>query len=115
MDNHKFSRLHAMMIYTSDIVIIGSGLNGLTLSLVLGTTGLRVALVDGNTLAKDYSSNQKFDGKAYALTIASQKLLKAINIWPALKENVQPILDIKVTDGHPGIGPSPFLMHFNHS
>ena len=115
MDNHKFSRLHAMMIYTSDIVIIGSGLNGLTLSLVLGTTGLRVALVDGNTLAKDYSSNQKFDGKAYALTIASQKLLKAINIWPALKENAQPILDIKVTDGHPGIGPSPFLMHFNHS
>ena len=115
MDNHKFSRLHITMEYTSDIVIIGSGLNGLTLSLVLGTTGLKVALVDGNTFAKDYSSNQKFDGKAYALTISSQRLLKAINIWPALKENAQPIFDIKVTDGRVGIGPSPFLMHFNHS
>ena len=59
MDNHKFSRLHITMMYNSDIVIIGSGLNGLTLSLVLGTTGLKVALVDGNTLATDYLSNQK--------------------------------------------------------
>ena len=115
MDNHKFSRLHITMMYNSDIVIIGSGLNGLTLSLVLGTTGLKVALVDGNTLATDYLSNQKFDGKAYALTIASQRLLKAVNIWPALKKNAQPILDIKVTDGHPGAGPSPFIMHFNHN
>ena len=115
MDNHKFSRLHIMMIHNSDIVIIGSGLNGLTLSLVLGTTRLKVALVEGNTLAKGSSINKKFDGRAYALTIASQRLLKAINIWPSLKENAQPILDIKVTDGHPGIGSSPFLMHFNHS
>ncbi len=40
---------------------------------------------------------------------------KAIGIWDRVAENAQPMLEIKVTDGRAGEGPSPFLMHFDHA
>ena len=41
--------------------------------------------------------------------------LKAIGVWESCAENAQPMLDIKVSDGRAGEGPSSFFLHFDHS
>ena len=55
------------------------------------------------------------NGPALALALASQRLLAAVGVWDGLAGHAQPILDIKVSDGHAGAGPSPFFLHFDHA
>ena len=56
-----------------------------------------------------------FDGRSYALAHASMRLLRGIDLWDAIKDHTQPMLEIKVTDGRAGAGPSPWMMHFDHT
>ncbi|MEM7088319.1 MAG: FAD-dependent monooxygenase [Pseudomonadota bacterium] len=101
------------MTRPSDIVIVGGGLNGGALALALAQTGHSVTLIDA--LAEKLRRNAAFDGRSYALALASQRLLETIGIWDRVAQNAQPMLEIKVTDGHAGAGPSPFFMHFDHA
>ncbi|WP_164660795.1 FAD-dependent monooxygenase [Tropicibacter sp. Alg240-R139] len=101
------------MDMTSDIVIVGGGLNGPALALALTATGHSVTVIDA--LPIKTRKNAAFDGRSYALALASQRLLKAIGVWEAVEDHAQPMLEIKVTDGHAGAGPSPFFMHFDHA
>jgi len=101
------------MRYDTDIVIVGGGLNGPALALALAQTGYKVSVID--TLTESTRKDAGFDGRAYALALASQQLLRAIGIWPLVAGNAQPMLEIKATDGHAGAGPSPFFMHFDHA
>ena len=101
------------MRYDTDIVIVGGGLNGPALALALAQTGQRVSVID--TLPEAARKDAGFDGRAYALALASQQLLRAIGVWSQVAENAQPMLEIKVTDGHAGAGASPFFMHFDHA
>ncbi|KUJ79138.1 2-octaprenyl-6-methoxyphenyl hydroxylase [Ruegeria profundi] len=96
-----------------DILIVGGGLNGPALALALAQTGHSVTVIDA--LAEKVRKNAAFDGRSYALALASQRLLDAIGIWDRVAEHAQPMLEIKVTDGHAGAGPSPFFMHFDHA
>jgi len=59
--------------------------------------------------------NAAFDGRAYALALTSVRLLEGIGIWPDIADDAQPMLEIKVTDGRAGTGPSPMFMHFDHA
>jgi 2-octaprenyl-6-methoxyphenol hydroxylase len=68
-----------------------------------------------DALPADRRIDGGFDGRAYALALASQRLLAAIGIWGRIADHAQPMLDIKVSDGHAGAGPSPFFLHFDHS
>lgn len=102
------------MDYTSEVTIIGAGLNGLTLSTALANSEMKVIIIDSKVLKKEKPPIEKFNGRAYALAKASQNLLNALNLWTKLDPNAQPILDIKVTDGHLETGPSDFFMHFQH-
>ena len=113
MDNPERSRILHHMTQVSDIVIVGGGLNGPALALALAQTGHTVTVVDA--LAEKVRNNAAFDGRAYALALASQRLLAAIGVWDRVAGNAQPMLEIKVTDGHAGEGPSPFFMHFDHA
>ncbi len=97
----------------SDILIVGGGLNGPALALALAQAGHRVTIIDA--LAEKTRRNAAFDGRAYALALASQRLLEAIGIWGRIAGHAQPMLEIKVSDGHAGSGPSPFFMHFDHA
>ncbi|TMV04984.1 2-octaprenyl-6-methoxyphenyl hydroxylase [Ruegeria sediminis] len=97
----------------SDILIVGGGLNGPALALALAQTGHSVTVVDA--LAEKVRKNAAFDGRAYALALASQRLLRAVGVWDRVTDQAQPMLEIKVTDGHAGAGPSPFFMHFDHA
>lgn len=100
------------MTYSNEILIVGGGLNGPALALALAQTGHHVTVID--SLAEKARKNAAFDGRSYALALTSQRLLAAIGIWPKIAEKSQPMLEIKVTDGHAGKGPSPFFMHFDH-
>lgn len=101
------------MTYDADILIAGGGLNGPALALALAQGGLSVVIADPTPEA--VLEAEAFDGRGYALALASQRLLAALGIWGEVAENSQPILEIKVTDGRAGEGPSPFLLHFDHA
>ena len=113
MDNPERARILHRMTQVSDILIVGGGLNGPALALALAQTGHSVTVIDA--LAEKVRKTAAFDGRAYALALASQRLLAAIGIWERVADHAQPMLEIKVTDGHAGAGPSPFFMHFDHA
>lgn len=102
-----------VMTQTSDLLIVGGGLNGPALALAAANAGLSVTIIDALPVSARLSSD--FDGRGYALSLGSQKLLKAIKLWDAVAPNAQPILDVKVTDGKPGEAPAPFMLEFDHA
>jgi 2-octaprenyl-6-methoxyphenol hydroxylase len=95
----------------ADVLIAGGGLNGPALALALAGGGLRVAVIDARPAAARAEAG--FDGRAYALAIASKRLLQAVGVWPAVADRCQPILKIKASDGHAGQGPAPFFLTFD--
>lgn len=100
------------MSFDSDIVIVGGGLNGPALALALAHSGRSVTIIDSQS--RPVLEGAEFDGRSYALALASQRLLKAVGVWDAVADEAQPMLDIKVSDGRAGEGAGPFFMHFDH-
>ena len=97
----------------NDLIIVGGGLNGPALALAAAQSGFSVTIID--SLPLDTRKNPDFDGRSYALAHASMRLLRGIGVWDAVRDNAQPMLEIKVTDGRAGEGPSPWMMHFDHA
>ena len=95
----------------ADIIIAGGGLNGPALALALAQGGLRVAVVDARPAPARAEAG--FDGRAYALAIASKRLLQVIGVWAAVSDKAQPMLKIKASDGHAGQGAAPFFLSFD--
>ncbi|MEO0379713.1 MAG: FAD-dependent monooxygenase [Pseudomonadota bacterium] len=98
---------------SSDILIVGGGLSGPILALALARAGQRVTVIDA--LDEKIRKNAGFDGRSYAVALTSRRLLDGIGIWDQIADHSQPILEIKVSDGRAGEGPSPFFMHFDHA
>ncbi|WP_299027294.1 FAD-dependent monooxygenase [uncultured Sulfitobacter sp.] len=101
------------MSFDTDIAIVGGGLNGPALALALAGTALNITIIDAQ--AAQTRAAADFDGRSYALALTSVRLLEGIGLWEAVAEHAQPMLEIKVTDGRAGEGPSPFFMHFDHA
>jgi 2-octaprenyl-6-methoxyphenol hydroxylase len=101
------------MAHDADILIVGGGLNGPCLALALAQAGLSSIVIDA--LPEDTRSGEGFDGRAYALALASVRMLDALGLWAKLAENAQPILEIKASDGRAGEGAAPFFLHFDHA
>jgi len=100
MDKEK-ERMHA------DILIVGGGLVGAVAARALSQAGFEIIVVDGTDPAD--AIDAAFDGRASAIAAASERLLSAIGVWKYLKEDVAPILDIRVADGA-----SAMFLHYNH-
>uniref|UniRef100_UPI00356A6C74 FAD-dependent monooxygenase n=1 Tax=Actibacterium sp. TaxID=1872125 RepID=UPI00356A6C74 len=113
MDNPARGGILQSMTYDSDILIVGGGLNGPALALALAMGGLSVTVIDA--LPVSARQGDDFDGRGYALALASQRLLRGIGVWGRVAAEAQPILEIKVSDGRAGEGPSPFVLEFDHA
>ncbi|MEE4347505.1 MAG: UbiH/UbiF/VisC/COQ6 family ubiquinone biosynthesis hydroxylase [Paracoccaceae bacterium] len=102
------------MTYDSDILIVGGGLNGPMLALALARSGVTSTVIDAQPAAT--LAAKGFDGRSYALALASVRLLQRLGLWDGLADEAQPMLEIKVSDGRAGEGPlSPFHLHFDHA
>ncbi len=99
------------MTYDADVLIVGGGLNGPALALALAQGGLRVTVIDSRP--RPNRAEVGFDGRAYALAIASKRLLGMIGVWPMIDAKAQPIHQIKASDGLAGQGPAPFFLTFD--
>ncbi len=97
----------------SDLIIVGGGLNGPALALATAQAGFSVTIID--SLPLDTRKRPGFDGRSYAMAHASMRLLRSIGVWSDIHDKAQPMLEIKVTDGRAGEGPSPWMMHFDHA
>jgi 2-octaprenyl-6-methoxyphenol hydroxylase len=93
-----------------DVVIAGGGLNGPALGLALADAGMRVAVVDAAPARARASDN--FDGRAYALALASVRLLGGIGLWQGLRANAQPITRVVAQQGR-GANISPLGLFFD--
>ncbi|WP_322894970.1 MULTISPECIES: UbiH/UbiF/VisC/COQ6 family ubiquinone biosynthesis hydroxylase [unclassified Yoonia] len=111
MDNPAWGRILNRM--KNDIIIVGGGLNGPALALAAAQAGFTVTVID--SLPVPVHKDPDFDGRSYALALTSMRLLRGIGIWPVIAAKAQPMLEIKVTDGRVGEGPSPWMMHFDHA
>ncbi len=96
-----------------DAVIVGGGLNGCTMALALARAGMRITVIDRTRITDQL--NPAFDGRGYALALASKRLLDALGIWKSVADQAQPILKVVVTDGRASDGPSPLLLEFDHA
>ncbi|MEO9865226.1 MAG: UbiH/UbiF/VisC/COQ6 family ubiquinone biosynthesis hydroxylase [Yoonia sp.] len=98
---------------SNDLIIVGGGLNGPALALAAAKAGFSVTIIDA--LPEDTRKDRDFDGRSYALALTSMRLLRQISVWEQIADHAQPMLEIKVTDGRAGEGPSPWMMHFDHA
>ncbi|MEM7177460.1 MAG: UbiH/UbiF/VisC/COQ6 family ubiquinone biosynthesis hydroxylase [Pseudomonadota bacterium] len=90
-----------------EIAIVGGGLIGPALALALTSAGFEVIVLESQPV--ETRAAPDFDGRAYAVALASQRLLETLGVWDALEKAAQPILDIHVGEG---VGPRP-LIHFD--
>lgn len=94
----------------TEIAIIGGGLTGVAMALAAAEGGVDAVLIDADAGAQD---DGDFDGRAYALSLASVRMLRRLGLWEGLAEGAQPIEEIKASDGRPGTGAAPLFLHFN--
>lgn len=111
MDIAAVAEILRGMEHEFDVVIAGGGLNGPALALALADAGLSVAVVDARPA--DARSGDEFDGRAYALALASQRLLSALGLWKGLADKAQPINQVRASQGHAGEGAGHFHLHFD--
>ncbi|MGA0393167.1 MAG: UbiH/UbiF/VisC/COQ6 family ubiquinone biosynthesis hydroxylase [Rhodospirillales bacterium] len=92
---------------SADAIIVGGGLVGGALAQSLAGLGLHVAVVDrGNP--QDWLDG-RFDGRASAVALASQRFLDAIGLWSAMASEACAIEDIRVSEAK-----QPFFLHYDH-
>lgn len=101
------------MAHDADVLIVGGGLNGPCLALALAQAGFSSLVLDAQST--ENRGADTFDGRSYALALASTKLLDALGLWEDLADHAQPILEVIASDGRAGEGPSPFFLHFDHA
>lgn len=94
-----------------DVLIVGGGLNGPALALALARAGLSAIVLDG--LPRETRVAPAFDGRAYALSLGSERLLRAMDLWRAVAAEAQPITAIEISDARPGEAASLFTLHFD--
>ena len=111
MDNPAKGAKHKRMERDSDVIIVGGGLNGPALALALAQGGLSVTLVDARPAPA--RAEPGFDGRAYALALASVRVLSALGVWRRVQAQAQPITGIRTSQGHAGQGAAPFFLGFD--
>lgn len=90
-----------------DIAIVGGGMVGMTLALTLAKANLRVAVIEKTAMPDQLDTT--FDGRVSAIALGSKYILENAGAWEFMAPHAEPILDIRVTDGH-----TPVFLHYDH-
>ncbi len=92
-----------------DIAIIGAGTSGLAFARSLSGTGLKIAIIEKMPEAK--LKNPDYDGREFAITHLSHKILNDLDIWHRIEESeISLIKNAKVLNGD-----SNYALHFSHT
>ena len=87
-----------------DVIIVGGGMAGMTLGCALARAGVETAVIEQSNAAQ--MQLPAFDGRTTSIAHGSAQVLKGIGLWPLLEADAEPILDIRIADGHPrGVSP----------
>ncbi len=68
-----------------DVVIVGGGMVGSALAAALGSSGLSVAVIESR-LPHEICPDEEHDLRVSALSVASERILKAIGAWEGIKQ-----------------------------
>ncbi len=92
-----------------DIAIIGAGTSGLSFAKSLENTGLNVVIIEKQTEEK--LANPDYDGREFAITHLSHKLLNDLDMWNRIDPDaISLIKNAKVLNGN-----SDYALHFSHT
>jgi len=68
------------------VIVVGGGIVGATTACALATAGIEVALLDTHNPLRDWPADAAADIRVSALTRASQNILTALDVWPAMQQ-----------------------------
>ena len=91
-----------------DVIVIGGGLAGLTMTTLLASQDIDVLCIDRE--APPLTLQESFDGRTTAISWGSRQVLEAAGVWQALAAQACPIQNIHILDGD-----SPLLLSFDSS
>jgi len=80
-----------------DVIVVGGGLAGLSLTALLATRGAHVLCVDRESVGA--RAHPAFDGRTTAISWGSRKVLEAAGLWRALAPEACAIDTIHISDG----------------
>ena len=85
----------------ADLIIVGAGMVGSALALALKDSGLNILLLDGGSMAvRPFSGEAPFEPRVSALSMASQRLLERLQVWPSVQaRRASPYAQMQVWDG----------------
>ena len=85
----------------ADLIIVGAGMVGSALALALQEQGLDILLIDGGPLSvKPFDPAAPFEPRVSALSIASQRVLERLGVWPGIAaRRSSPYAEMRVWDG----------------
>ncbi|KAA0682757.1 UbiH/UbiF/VisC/COQ6 family ubiquinone biosynthesis hydroxylase [Roseomonas genomospecies 6] len=92
---------------TTEVVVLGGGLAGLSMAAALATAGVPVVCIDRDS--PDRQAGDDFDIRTTAVAYASMKVLEGAGVWKHMEPCAGPILDIRVADQF-----SPLFVHYDH-
>lgn len=96
------------------VVISGASFAGMALACGLGQalgSDNRIALIDRSA----GPGTAKRDSRASALAAGPKHMLDALGVWPALAEEVQPVMSIEITDSPLEAGVRPVLLTYDNA
>ncbi|WP_339488843.1 2-octaprenyl-3-methyl-6-methoxy-1,4-benzoquinol hydroxylase [Pseudomonas sp. EL_65y_Pfl2_R95] len=85
----------------ADMIIVGAGMVGSALALALQDSGLDILVIDGSSLSLEpFDSAAPFEARVSALSMASQRVLERLNVWPGIAaRRTSAYRDMHVWDG----------------
>ena len=95
----------------ADVAIVGGGPVGAALALSLARQGLTSVICD--PIPREISMAADFDGRAYAVALATRRMLRNLGVWEQIAPEAQPIENILVSDGRVGERAAPLCLRFD--
>ncbi len=95
-------------VVTTEVVILGGGLAGLSMAAALATAGVPVVCIDQDS--PDRQADGAFDIRTTAIAYASMRVLEGAGVWRHIAADAGPMLDIRIADQF-----SPLFVHYDHT